>query len=93
MGEPTFHLAIGAHTAKLVDYLVWIANEVLPMNQLARTSAIGSMKRDDFVTFSSLAAETLADPKNYSKFSSQIEQMRNDYTPFNLETMVKSVTE
>ncbi|MBC8726698.1 hypothetical protein F6X37_36005 [Paraburkholderia sp. 31.1] len=36
MGEPTFHLAIGAHTAKLVDYLVWIANEVLPMNQLGK---------------------------------------------------------
>lgn len=91
--EATFHLAIGAHTAKLVDYLVWIANELLPIHQLARTSAMPSTTKEDFDTFSALVAEVLNDQKNYSKFLNKVEQMRNDYSPFDLEKLVKLVAE
>ncbi|VVE55164.1 JmjC domain-containing protein [Pandoraea anhela] len=37
-GQETFHIAVGLHTAKVADYLAWIASQILPSLEPARRS-------------------------------------------------------
>lgn len=85
--EPSFHLAIGAHTAKLLDYLIWVANDLLPMQELARTSAIGQER--SLHQFASLVAKTLSDFNIYSRFCGEIELMKNDCEIFDIKSIVR----
>ncbi len=91
--EPTLHLAIGAHTAKLLDYLTWVADHYLILKEVARTSAMDQL--DDGTSLSRFAcvvATILADSDVYSRFCREMEGMRNSYVSFDLESMVNSVT-
>lgn len=85
--EPSFHLAIGGHTAKLLDYLMWVANDLLPMQELARTSAIGQER--SLHQFASLVAEALSDFNIYSRFCDEIELMKNDCEIFDIKSIVR----
>jgi 50S ribosomal protein L16 3-hydroxylase len=85
--EPTFHLAIGGHTAKLVDYLVWVAMTLLPMQELARASAID--REASLTQFAVLVGSTLSDPGVYSKFLDEVEKIRNSHAFFDLESSAR----
>jgi hypothetical protein len=90
--EPTFHLAIGAHTAKLIDYLVWVAEHYLTLKEISRTSALDEpLDGASLGRFAQVVAATLSDSDVYSRFRREVEGMRNSYVPFDLESMLNSI--
>ncbi|TAM52527.1 MAG: hypothetical protein EPN57_13925 [Paraburkholderia sp.] len=87
--EPTFHLAIGAHTAKLIDYLVWVSENYLALKEIARTSTLDEpVDGASLGRFAQVVAAILSDSDVYSRFRREVEGMRNSYVPFDLESMV-----
>jgi hypothetical protein len=90
-GEATFHIAVGTHTAKMIDYLIWAANELLPMHELSRASAT-DQSWTCIKEFSAIVSAALSDPASYAKFCNLVGKMRNSYEPFNMETVVSLAT-
>lgn len=91
-GQETFHIAAGVHTAKAIDYLSWLVDQILPSIVQSRRSLTAET---DFVAiakeFSSVLVETMAMPEHLHEFIKQMEALNNVYEPIDLPR-VKSST-
>jgi len=83
--QETFHIAAGVHTAKTIDYLAWLTDQVLPLVVQSRRSLTAET---DFVAitkeFSRVLAETMVAPEHLHNFIKQMEALNNVYEPIDL---------
>lgn len=74
----TFHLAIGVHTARMVDYCQWVCMEKLGAHLAARqTFKVGDDNRDRLRRVAELVSSQILDDENMEVFERKLAEWRN----------------
>ena len=83
--EETFHIAVGVHTPKVVDYAVWLCGQVMPKYQASRCSVKFEDNDVDVTEFAAELVKQLARPENLKAFKEAVAAETRSHTPFSIE--------
>ncbi|WP_338767593.1 cupin domain-containing protein [Massilia sp. METH4] len=86
IGEPSFHITVGLHQPKMIDYAAWCVTKYLPDFVTARKTAHFDQPADgDIEELAKILAGFIASPHYYEEFMREMLTEERVATPFNLE--------
>ncbi|VVE39238.1 hypothetical protein PPN31114_04063 [Pandoraea pneumonica] len=87
--QETFHIAVGLHTAKVTDYVAWIANQILPAMELARRSFYPfSEDSRGMIDIAERICQELKRKENQELFLCEMSSLNNEYKKIEFDRVI-----
>lgn len=87
-GEETFHIAVGVHVSKVVDYAAWVCGQVMPKHLSSRLSIKWDAEGANLEEFLTAFAQEILNSENLSAYKEIMADNAKRETPFALERAV-----